>query len=57
MEQAEKIMKKQKLKGRNLDSRALVSSNRGEIEYSYKDGLLRTEVKLGVVREYENTFI
>ncbi len=44
-------------RGGILIVRALVSSNRGEIEYSYKDGLLRTEVKLGVVREDENTFI
>lgn len=44
-------------RGGILILRALVNSNRGEIEYSYKDGLLRTEVKLGAVREYENTFI
>jgi nitrate/nitrite-specific signal transduction histidine kinase len=44
-------------RGGILIVRALVSSNRGEIEYSYKDGLLRTEVKFGMVREDENTFI
>ncbi len=44
-------------KGGVLILKVLVNNNRGEINYNYKDGLLKTDIKLKPVRENENTII